>query len=324
MCNPNQVSKFTFRMSNAPIIMFQGSKILQQGCHIKCCFTTMDPRLHAFADDSTLHISSSFDSPCSSADRSDSQTTMASTINSDLESISEWGSQNLVKFNASKTQFLPISLSTNPSNPHILFEDSLIEPLSTINILGVQISSNLSWKAHIDQIAKSASKKLGVLFRCRKYFSSDQLFKLYIGLIRPCLEYCSHIWGGSSSASVLDRIESKAIRLINDRNLTDPLDPLPLRRKVASLSLFYRYYFGHCSSELYDRVPQPLPRPRCTRQAVASHRYSVELCNPRIERYSNCFFPTTSRLWNSLPADVFPDSYNLSAFKRQVYHFLKG
>ena len=96
--------------------------------------------IHAFEGDSTLHISSSFDSPCSLADRSDSQTTMASTINSDLESISEWGSQNLVKFNASKTQFLPISLSTNPSDPQILFEDSLIEPLSSLNILGLQIS----------------------------------------------------------------------------------------------------------------------------------------------------------------------------------------
>ena len=190
--------------------------------------------------------------------------------------------------------------------------------------MGVQISSNLSWKAHIDQIAKSASKKLGVLFRCRRYFSSEQLFKLYIGLIRPCLEYCSHIWGGSSSATILDRVESKAIRLINSKELTDPLDPLPLRRKVASLSLFYRYYFGHCSSELMGRVPQTLPRPRTTRQAVDSHRYSVELCNTRIERYSNCFFPSTSRLWNNLPADVFPDSYNLSSFKRQVYHHLKS
>ena len=151
----------------------------------------------------------------------------------------------------------------------------------------------MSWKAHTDQIAKSASRKLGVLFRCRRYFSSDQLLKLYIGLIRPCLEYCSHIWGGSNYASVLDRVESKAIRLINNKNLTDPLDPLSLRRKVVSLSLFYRYYFSHCSSEISDRVPQPLPRPRCTRQAVASHRYSVELCNPRIERHSNC---TNSKL----------------------------
>ena len=36
------------------------------------------------------------------------------------------------------------------------------------------------------------------------------------------------------------------------------------------------------------------------------------------------FFPTTSResrIWNSLPAPIFPD-YNPSAFKSQVYHCL--
>ena len=38
-------------------------------------------------------------------------------------------------------------------------------------ILGLQIFSSLSWRDHIVQIAKSASKKLGVLFRC-KYFNS--------------------------------------------------------------------------------------------------------------------------------------------------------
>ena len=150
--------------------------------------------------------------------------------------------------------------------PQNLFDCNLIKHLPAINILGLQITSNLSWKAHIDQIAKSASRKLGVLFRCRRYFSSEQMLKLYVGLIRPCLEYCSHVWGGSSSACILDRVESKAFRLINNKDLTDPLDPLPLRRKVASLSLFYRYYFGHCSSELKDRVPQPLPRPQCATQ----------------------------------------------------------
>ena len=88
---------------------------------------------------------------------------------------------------------------------------------------------------------------------------------------------------------------------MNDKNRTDPLDPLHIRRKVASLSLFYRYYLGHCSCELKDRAPQALPRPRCTCQAVASHRYCVEFSKPRIARYSNCFFPATPSLGNSLP-----------------------
>ena len=29
------------------------------------------------------------------------------------------------------------------------------------------------------------------------------------------------------------------------------------RQNVASLSLFYRYYFGRCSSELAELVPLP-------------------------------------------------------------------
>ena len=249
---------------------------------------------------------------------------MSSTINSDLQSISEWGTRNLVKFNTSKTQLLTISLSNTPSNYPIIFEDSEIPSLNSVNILGLQISSSLSWRDHIVQIAKSASKKLGVLFRCKQYFNSDQLFKLYTGFIRPCLEYCSHIWGSSPYTSLLDRIESKAIRLIGDPSLTSTLDPLSLRRKVASLSLFYRYYFGHCSDELATCIPPPMARPRSTRQATFAHNYCVELSNARINRFSDGFFPSTSHLWNSPPSSVFPASFNLPSFKRQVYHHLRG
>jgi len=162
------------------------------------------------------------------------------------------------------------------------------------------------------------------MYNFRKYFSSEQLLQLYVGLIRPCMEYCSHIWGGSPFTALLDRVESKAFRLINDPNLTTSLDPLSLRRNVASLSLFYRYFFGRCSVELADCVPLPLARPRVTRQASSSHNYCVEVVNARINRYNDCFFPSTSKLWNSLPASVFPNSYNIFSFKRNVCRHLRN
>ena len=92
--------------------------------------------VHSFADDSTLHKSSSFQCQPSSDAHSQSRLAMSSTINSDLQSISEWGTRNLVKFNTSKTQFLTISLSNTPSNHPIIFDDSEIPPLNSINILG--------------------------------------------------------------------------------------------------------------------------------------------------------------------------------------------
>ena len=61
--------------------------------------------VHSFADDSTLHKSSSFQCQPSSNARSQSRLAMSSTINSDFQSISEWGTRNLVKFNTSKTAF---------------------------------------------------------------------------------------------------------------------------------------------------------------------------------------------------------------------------
>ena len=186
-----------------------------------------------------------------------------------------------------------------------------------------QISSSLSWRDHIVQIAMSASKKLGILFQCKQYSNSAQLFKLHAGFIRPCLEYCSHIWGSSPYTSLLDRVESKAIRLIGDPSLTSILDPLSLRHKVASLSLFYRYYFGHCSDELAACIPPPMARPRSTRQASFAHNYCVGLSNARINWFSDGFFPSTSRLWNFLPSSVFPASVNLPSFKRQGYHHLR-
>ena len=146
--------------------------------------------------------------------------------------------------------------------------------------------------------------------------------KLYTGFIRPCLEYCSHIWGSSPYTSLLDRVESKAIRLIGDPSLTLTLDPLSLCRKVTSLSLFYRYYFGHYE-ELAACIPPLMARPGSTRQAAFAHNYCVELSNARINRFSDGSFPSTSRLWNSLPSSIFPASFNLPSFKRQVYHHLK-
>ena len=53
--------------------------------------------------------------------------------------------------------------------------------------------------------------------------------------------------------------------------------------------------------------------------AASSHRYCVEIPSSRLARVNACFFPSTSRLWNALPEHVFPESYDLSSFKRQVH-----
>nr|CAH7749148.1 unnamed protein product [Callosobruchus chinensis] len=100
-------------------------------------------------------------------------------------------------------------------------------------------------------------KKLGYLFRARKYFSPSNLFTLYKAQIRPSLEYWSHIWGAASptTLSIFDAVQRREIRLIGDPALTCHLQPLSHRRTVGDLSLFYRYSNGFCSSELTSIIP---------------------------------------------------------------------
>nr|CAH7743792.1 unnamed protein product [Callosobruchus chinensis] len=84
------------------------------------------------------------------------------------------------------------------------------------------------WHEHVSSIATAAGKKLGYLFRARKYFSPSNLLTLYKAQIRPSLEYCSHIWGAAATTtlSLLDAVQRRAIRLIGDPALTCHLQPL--------------------------------------------------------------------------------------------------
>ena len=152
------------------------------------------------------------------------------------------------------------------------------------------------------------------------------MLTLYRGLIHPCMGYASHVWGGSTHTVLLNRVESKAFRLINSPPLTDCFQSLTLRCNFASLAVFYHYFHVYCSFELANCVPPPsaLLRPFCTKLSTYSHPYYVHLINARINQYLHSFIPSTGKLWNSLPFSIFPPSYNLNSFKREVSRHLQS
>ena len=203
---------------------------------------------------------------------------------SDLSLVSDWGRANLVLFNASNTQFLQLYTWHNlPDNYSFFFNDTQLSLASTLNTLGLSFTKNLNLQFLISTLAKSAFKNLDVLWRLHPFFSPSQLLALYRDLIRPCMEYGSYVWVGSTHTAVLYRVESKAFRLINSPPLTDYLDSLSHRCNVASLSFFY-CYFHDCSSELASCMPPPILRPRCTKLFTSSHPYSIHHSNARVNQ----------------------------------------
>ena len=129
--------------------------------------------------------------------------------------------------------------------------------------------------------------------------------------MRPCVECCCHVWAGAPSCclELLDKLQKRICRTVGP-SLAASLEPLAHRRNVASLSLFYRYYFGRCSSELAQLVPLPFSRGRSTRYSDRMHNFSVTIPRCYKDIYVNSFFSSMARIWNSLRIECFPLTYH--------------
>ena len=144
--------------------------------------------------------------------------------------------------------------------------DGSVEKKTSFKMLVLTFSSKLDWGSYIISIAKTASKKIGALIRCMKFLSPEVALYLYKSNICPWMEYCCHIWAGAPSCylELLHKLQKRICSTVTP-SLAASLEPLAHLQNVASLSLFYRYYFGRCSSELAQLVPLPFSRGRSTR-----------------------------------------------------------
>ena len=95
-------------------------------------------------------------------------------------------------------------------------------------------SSKLDWSSYIISIAKTVAKKIGDLIRSMKFLSSE--------VISINLPYC-HAWNTVVMSELLDKLQRHICRTIGP-SLAASLESLAHCKNVASLSLFYRYYFG--------------------------------------------------------------------------------
>ena len=133
-------------------------------------------------------------------------------------------------------------------------------------MLGLTFTSRLDWGSYIISTVKTASKKIGALIHSMKFLSPEVALYIYKSTIHPCMEYCCHVWAGAPSCylELLDKLQKRICRTVG-LSLAASLESLTHHPNVASLSLFYRYYFGRCFSELVQLVPLPFSQGRSTR-----------------------------------------------------------
>ena len=269
------------------------------------------------ADDTTLY------SNCDHASDLWQQLELASELESDLQDPVDWGRKWLVDFNARKTQLVLFGWCKNTGAIDVKMNGSVLEQKTSFKMLGLTFFSKLDWGSYIVSIAETASKKIEALICSMKFLSPEVALYLYKSAIWPCMEYCCHVWTGAPSCylKLLDKLQKWICRTVGP-SLAASLEPLAHHQNVASLSLFYRYYFARCSSELAQLVPLPYSQGRSTHYSDRLHDFSVTITRHYKDVYVNSFFPQTARLWNSLPIECFPLTYNLNGFKSIINRHL--
>ena len=210
--------------------------------------------------------------------------------------------------------------SSNTGVIDVKMNGSVFEEKSSFRMLGLTFSPKLDWGSYIVSIAKTASKKIWVLIHSLKFHSHEVTLYLYKSTIQTCMEYCSHVWAGAPSCffESLDKLQKQICRTVGP-SLAASLEHMTYGQNVASLSVFYRYYyFGRCLFELAQLVPLPYSWGKSTWYSDRLHDFSVTIPRCYKEVYVNSFFPHTARLCNSLPIECFLLTYDLNGFKSRI------
>ncbi|MEW8542121.1 MAG: reverse transcriptase domain-containing protein, partial [Candidatus Thiodiazotropha sp.] len=228
----------------------------------------------------------------------------------DLVDLAEWESTWGMAFHPDKCNVLRVTRAKSPVQFSYHLKGQQLEEVTTSKYLGVDLSSSLQWKDHIDRTVKKANSTLGFLRRNLRISSSDTKATAYMTLVRPTLEYCASVWNPytAQSKQQLEMVQRRAARYCTNRyhntsSVTDMLqdlnwESLESRRTKMQLTMLYKII-----NDLVDIPPSAYLTPASTRTR-AHHSKKLRQYSTRTDAFKFSFFPRTIPLWNSLPATV--------------------
>ena len=147
-----------------------------------------------------------------------------SQVQSMLDELDVFTEKNQMKINHKKSKVMLFNKSRNYDfMPKLKLQtDDNLLVVEEMKILGVLITSDLSWGAHCDSICQRAYSRLWMLRRLKPLgASTDELKEVYEKQIRCILEFAVAAWGpglNKSQMNQLERVQKCAVAIILDEN----------------------------------------------------------------------------------------------------------
>ncbi|CAM1300700.1 Uncharacterised protein r2_g1069 [Pycnogonum litorale] len=231
-----------------------------------------------------------------------------------------------MQFHPDKCVVLPITKKKEPVHINYILHGHILEHVASAKYLGVTITSDLKWGAHVNNICQKANRTIGFLKRNLNISNNEIKEKAYTALVRPTVEYASSVWDPhlQKDKHKLEMIQRRSARYVTNRyHNTSSVETmlqqlkwptLEERRQKARLTLLYKISNGEVKLDAGDKL---IPPDRLSRHTNVNS-FQIPSCKTSTRKES--FYPRTIRDWNNLPAPL-TAAESLDSFKRLLHAY---
>ena len=164
---------------------------------------------------------------------------MKKHLNYDLDQLCDWLKANKIALNCDKTEMIIFRHPNKKINYDLKVKvnGKKLRLSSNVKYLGVYLDEHLNWSYHVDALAAKLTRASGMLAKIRHYVNEKTLLNIYHGIFSSIMTYGSQIWGQFANKHVkrIQKLQNKAIRIINFANFKDSSAPLYQKSKILKL-----------------------------------------------------------------------------------------
>ncbi|MEM7163782.1 MAG: reverse transcriptase family protein, partial [Bacteroidota bacterium] len=240
-------------------------------------------------------------------------------LQEDLTSVFEWSEKMQLSLAIQKCFVLHLGFN-NPKTTYSIHNMPL-SSAETIRDLGIEVSSDLKFAAHITQITNKCIRLVHNVFRSFQYKEREFLIKIFCTFIRPILEYGSEVWnpyhiGEIKQLERVQRLFSRKIIGLKELSYVQRLESLGLksleyRRLFKDLVMTYKIIYDLVDLDYHNFFVFAAD----TGTRSNSKKLYIEHSRLDVRKH---FFPNRIKIpWNALSEEIVT-SASLAEFKSRL------
>ena len=232
-----------------------------------------------------------------------------------------WCCANRLSINISKTNLMLFSNILSPHDIADVFMNHIkIDYVTSTRFLGIIIDDKLRFNLHINEITKTISKNIGVLYKLSQYVPNSTLLSVYRCIIECYLNYCNLIFGNASATHLLPLVtaQKKAVRIVAKQPPLSHTNPLFSNLKLLKLSDLYIYNLG---VYMWKNIRVFEPYFRVNLNNTRSGNYYTSAYHRLTLTQNQSIFYQAPAYWHNIPLSI-KYSNSLNNFKKKYKNHL--